>query len=289
MRHTDLHHTGHEEQATPPRKPGGLLWLAVLLLAAVTVFLYLRTRGEVPESPPVLVPPADQAPLVRHPLPETGGEDGVAPAAASPLAQHLVTPLPGIDDSDAALAPLVSYLIDNPALAELLVPRDLIRRFVVTIDSLPGREVPQNRLPTSLPGGRFLAVERNGGTWIDERNYARYARHLELLKGIDGSQLTRAYVHFYPLFQDAYREMGNKGYFNDRLIAVIDHLLETPAVEQTPRLEQPSVLYVYADPGLENLSAGRKLLLRMGPEQAEAVKEKLREIRAALSQTETLN
>lgn len=274
-------HKEHDEHV-PPRKPGGLLWLAVLLLVAVTVFLYLRTR-EAPEPPPVLLPPAEQTPLIRHPLPEAAEEREAPPPEPSPLTQHLATPLPALDDSDAALAPLVSYLVQRPALAELLVSKDLIRRLVVTVDSLTSREIPLNRLPTSLPPGRFLAVERDDGLYIDERNYARYAGHLDLLRQVDGNDLVRAYVHFYPLFQEAYRELGHpQGYFNDRLIAVIDHLLETPAVEQTPQLEQPSLLYVYADPGLENLSAGRKLLLRMGPEQAEAVKDKLRGIREAL-------
>jgi hypothetical protein len=45
---------------------------------------------------------------------------------------------------------------------------------------------------------------------------------------------------------------------------------------------QPSVLYKYADPKLESLSSGQKLLIRMGPENETAVKAKLRELRAAL-------
>lgn len=279
MRQSRIH---DEQEGHVPRKPGGLLWLAVLLLAAVTVFLYLRTR-ETPESPPVLVPPAEQAPLIRHPLPEATEESKVQPAAPSPLTQYLEAPLPALDDSDSALTPLVAYLVRRPALAELLVSEDRIRRMVVTVDSLTSREVPVNRLPVSLPPGRFLAVQRDDGIYIDPRNHERYARHLELLQQLDTKDLVRAYVHFYPLFQGAYRELGHpQGYFNDRLIEVIDHLLETPVVEQEPRLEQPSLLYVYADSGLENLSAGRKLLLRMGPVQAEAVKGKLRELREAL-------
>jgi hypothetical protein len=45
---------------------------------------------------------------------------------------------------------------------------------------------------------------------------------------------------------------------------------------------QPSVTYKYADPKLEALSSGQKLLIRMGPENETAVKAKLRELRAAL-------
>ena len=91
------------------------------------------------------------------------------------------------------------------------------------------------------------------------------------------------YVHFYPLFQQEYEELGYPGkYFNDRLVQVIDHLLAAPEVQGTVLLTQPKVLYQFADPKLEELSAGQKILVRMGGENAAKVKAKLREIRSAL-------
>ena len=37
------------------------------------------------------------------------------------------------------------------------------------------------------------------------------------------------YKQYYPLFQQAYVDLGYpEGYFNDRLVEVIDHLLATP-------------------------------------------------------------
>jgi hypothetical protein len=41
-------------------------------------------------------------------------------------------------------------------------------------------------------------------------------------------------------------------------------------------------MYQFADPNLEALSAGQKLLLRMGPANAVIVKAKLRELRSAV-------
>ena len=43
-------------------------------------------------------------------------------------------------------------------------------------------------------------------------------------------------------------------------------------------------MYQYADPKLESLSAGQKLLLRMGPANEAVVKAKLRELRAVLAE-----
>jgi hypothetical protein len=45
---------------------------------------------------------------------------------------------------------------------------------------------------------------------------------------------------------------------------------------------RPKVLYQFADPDLETRSAGQKILLRMGAENAARVKAKLTEIRREL-------
>jgi hypothetical protein len=92
------------------------------------------------------------------------------------------------------------------------------------------------------------------------------------------------YRQFYPLFQRAYEDLGYpKAYFNDRLIAVIDHLLAAPRTPALVKLTQPKVLYEFADPELQSRSSGQKILLRMGNENAARVKAKLRELRAELA------
>ena len=48
-------------------------------------------------------------------------------------------------------------------------------------------------------------------------------------------------------------------------------------------LVRPKVLYQFADPALESLSSGRKLMLRMGPAHAATMKSVLRELRARLA------
>ena len=92
------------------------------------------------------------------------------------------------------------------------------------------------------------------------------------------------YVRFYPLVQQAYAELGYPNrYFNDRLVEVIDHLLAAPEVEGPVELVRFGPYFEFADPELEELSAGRKLLVRMGPENAAVIKSKLRELRRELA------
>jgi hypothetical protein len=48
-------------------------------------------------------------------------------------------------------------------------------------------------------------------------------------------------------------------------------------------LTRPNVMYQYADPNIEGLSSGQKLMVRLGPDNEAAVKAKLKELRAAVA------
>ena len=115
---------------------------------------------------------------------------------------------------------------------------------------------------------------------LSDSNFERYAPLVKIVQNADSAQLAALYRRYYPLFQQSYVDLGYPdGYFNDRLVTVIDHLLATPSVKQPIALVQPKIVYQYADPELEALSAGQKALLRVGPENAAVIKAKLREIR----------
>jgi hypothetical protein len=106
---------------------------------------------------------------------------------------------------------------------------------------------------------------------------------VQVLTAADAKTLVSMYRGLQPLFQQAYEELGHpNNLFNARLLEVIDHLLATPEPQGPVRLLQPGVFYKYADEELERLSAGQRLLIRMGPANAAAVKAKLREIQAEL-------
>ena len=86
------------------------------------------------------------------------------------------------------------------------------------------------------------------------------------------------------LFQEAYEAQGYPdGYFNDRLVEVIDHLLATPEPRGMLELVQNEANYEYVDEELEALSAGQKALLRLSPEGRQAVKDRMRALRGALA------
>jgi hypothetical protein len=168
--------------------------------------------------------------------------------------------------------------------AESLVLRPgIVHRIVATVDNLPGSKVPQQVMPVKPPGGSFSTVDQGGKLSISPANSARYARYINLISQLDTAALMSAYRSHYPLFQQAYRELGYpKGEFNDRLVEVIDDLLEAPQPEPPVALVAPRAMFDYANPDLQDASAGQKILIRLGPENEARVKAKLRQLRRAL-------
>ena len=119
---------------------------------------------------------------------------------------------------------------------------------------------------------------------LDVRNFERYKPLVAVVRDLDMQQLAAVYIRFYPLFQEAYQNLGYpNGYFNDRLVQVIDLMLATPQPRGPIELVRPNVMYTFADPALEARPAGQKLLIRMGPQNAQTIKLKLTELRAAVA------
>jgi hypothetical protein len=172
-----------------------------------------------------------------------------------------------------------------------LMPDGIARRFVATVDNLPRTHVAErSRALRGVPGP--MVVERTviDTTTGEERivlspgNAARYDGAIAALQRLDMRLVAATYRRFYPLFQRSYEDLGYPGrHFNDRVVAVIDHLLQTPVPDEPLQLVQPKVLYEFADRSLESRSAGQKLLIRMGPEHAAAVKAQLTALRAEIA------
>jgi hypothetical protein len=175
-------------------------------------------------------------------------------------------------------------------LGDWLIPDQLVRRLVATVDNLPRDARIEPRRPLRPPSTPFVVkretVEAATGTeriTLAPANFARYDAMVALLERTDPGIAVAGYRRLYPQLQKAYEDLGYpNGYLNDRVVEVIDHLLETPEPAGPLLLEQPKVLYRFADADLESRSAGQKLLLRMGVDHARVVKEKLRAIRALI-------
>jgi DUF3014 family protein len=245
----------------------------IFVLAAAGVY-YLRSRNQpLPAAPsaPAAVAPAPSEPGIAHPLPEGAGN------AAS-------APLPDLADSDAPLRDALAELSSADAVKDFLVPQDLIRKIVVTVDNLPRQKVAVEKRPANPAAGSLLVNGDELHATLDQHNFERYKPMVAVISKLDAKQLGALYIRYYPLFQRSYQNLGYpNGYFNDRLVEVIDNLLATPEPKGPIELVRPNVMYIYADSALEARPAGQKLLIRMGPENANIIKAKLTELRAVIT------
>lgn len=257
-----------------------LYLLILVVLVALAAGLYLAQQPPVSDlvvtDPAPTLPPAEpvKVPVVRYAVPEpeaTEPAEDVTPDDSSPPpppAQEPQPPLPSVDQSDAPVGRILNTLFAGKVFDNLLIVDSFIQRLVLTIDRLPEKKLPLAHIPLTLPEGKFLVSGSEGSLRTHPDNHQRYAPYVALLEQLDADQVIAQYIRLYPLLQTAYQQLGYpNAYFNDRLVYVIEHLLETPDPVDPIALEQPSVLYTYADPDLENLSAGQKILLRMGQQQ----------------------
>jgi len=250
----------------------------VLLLAVAALFALIFYNWYLQQQPPLLSPPSKSAPGPDVPAPPEPQSHFPVPEQAEPKA------LPGLDASDDTISNALASAIGDQALVRVLNLKAFVRNVVATIDNLPRRKLPQRLLPLQPAPGSFDIAGRDNDYHIDARNYQRYAPYIRVAADIDAGKLVTVYFRFYPLFQQAYQDLGYpKGYFNDRLVEVIDHLLAAPEVPTPVKLVRPKVYYEFADAELEQRSAGQKILIRIGPENAAKVKAKLREIRGDLT------
>jgi hypothetical protein len=257
------------------RKPDWLMPTAlgagILLVIGGAGFYLMRDEGPAPEAAVETPQPVAETPA---PLPTRAAE-------TPPPARTL--PLPPLDESDPEVLGGLTELLGQDAVMKHLVPERLVRNVVVTIDNIPRQQMALNQRPVQATSGDFVTAGEENAVVLAPANYARYEPFVALVSNVDAKTLVSFYRGLEPLFQEAYEDLGHPNQsFNARLNEVIEHLLQTPTPRGEIALVQPSVLYKYADERLENLSAGQKLMIRMGVNNATVIKGKLREIQAEL-------
>lgn len=275
-------------------------WLTgiIVVLLALAAWFYFGATEEpvIDEVAPPPIAPAERAPAIEPaaaPTPEPQQE--ALPAAPS---EPATPPLPDLADSDPEALQTLSGMVGEASVAEYLAHENVISRVVATVDALGARQIPPVIQAMQGPGGDFAVVaDEEPETVIrnklgdpipqyvlDPSNYDRYTPYVAMLEAADPAQVAETYRTYRPLLEEAYRQLGYpQGDFGQRLLAVIDQLLATPEVAGQVRLIKPEAYFLFADERLESLTAGQKILLRMGPANAARVKQQLLTIRRALA------
>ncbi len=272
---------------------------AIVVLAAVAAYYFFNVYQPAEPEADTLAPVAVVEPVVEPEVPVETDSATVLDTEflPAPEAETEEVPLPMLTESDPVVLESLDGLVGESAVQRYVVGDNVISRVVATIDMLGSRQVPGVVQAVSGPESGFeVSVNDNPETIItneegdpipqyiiDPANYARYTPYVELLEEADTADLIENYRSMYPLFQEAYRQMGYADAdFDSRLVEIIDDLLATPDISGPLNLVKPEAFFLFTDPDLESRSAGQKILLRMGNENATRVKAKLAEIKAGL-------
>lgn len=288
---------------------GAIFGLAVLVGAVVIWWPsnQVMPTQAAPATPPLPLPMAPQTPAAA-PASAAASLPASPPAIQHPI-EAIPTPpaskppsLPALDASDTYVRSALAKLISDQDVVRYLQLGQFVRHLVATVDNLPREKAPAVVWPVNPMPGQFSTGEgdgRNplGPSTIHPSNNARYTAFVAFVTAVDSASAVTMYVQLYPLFQQAYRDLGYpNGYFNDRLVAVIDHLLAAPvhiAPLEVSRVEvkgpyqpvRPWLTYEFTDPALRVMSTGQKMLLRTGAVNHQRLRTKLMDIRSHLTQT----
>ena len=277
-------------------KKGLIVIACIVLLVLGGIAFYLFDAGE--REAPVAVSPVETTEPAFVTAPEAEPEPPPLPERRQAEIPDLeVLPLPPLAASDPYAGDQLAQAVGEAGAIRFFAQEALVARAVATVDALGSRQVPGNIRVMSAPEDDFLAVpdpnppeelRDEAGDPVpqflsDPANAVRYQPYVEMLEAVDAAQFAAMYERNQPLFDQAWRDLGYAdGDFTGRLVDVIDELLATPDVSEPYRLVKPEAVYLFADEDLEALSAGQKILLRMGSDNAARVKARLSEFRQVL-------
>jgi hypothetical protein len=256
--------------------------LAVVVVVALQMSLaptldapMLAASVPAPQVAAVASAPAASEPAVLHPLDVASGAAAAAPTT------DVREVLGGVFTPKVVLS---MFQLD-----------DFARRVVATVDNLGRTHAPSRLWPLNPVPGRFSVDAQGGVDAIADDNAQRYAPYVALLDDVPVAQVVAAYKALYPQLQRAYQDLGfPRRYFNDRVVEVIDQLLDTPEPVgplqvHLPQLNgpiappRPWILYEFDDPRWQALSAGQRIMLRVGVAHERRLKAQLLQIRALVA------
>ena len=282
-----------------PRKQGPQAMVMIIVALILAAGAYLLLPGDEEPTPE---PAQESAPEAR-PIPEPPRPDPAANIAAAPdipepvvVAQPAPEPEPLAEpepvpptpeELDAQLRAKLedSGLTAPPELSTAVSTPFLLDRSVSAIDQVARGYVPLRALNLQRPAGKFSVRQEAQRRYIDERSYNRYDGLVDAVTSLSPDTLAAAFQGSRTLLAEAYAGLGYPADAVDNAtIAALDVILAAPVVRSPIEVTSKGALWAYADADLEARSDMEKQLMRLGPENLEALQRWARDIRSALLQ-----
>lgn len=221
--------------------------------------------------------PAAEPTVAEPPVEVTVEEPDTEPEANGPSVPAVQ--LPSLNASDMFVFNELRGLENGAAVVALLADDQIIRKFVVFVENISRGAFPQTGLPYKPLGEEMPVRNIDENLFVmEEEAHDRFNEVVDTFVSLDPDAAMALYRLLSPLFQQAYAEIGFRdSNFDETMRAAINNVLSTSEIEGPYQLVKPSVMYLYADASIENLQQVHKQLIRLGPENTEKLKARLRE------------
>lgn len=272
-----------ETDAEPRANPIFLGILFAGILATLVFILMTGDYGEptLPEELVMVQPSVEPAPMPIE------AEAPAAPIAAPPVTevQPKIPPAPVVSEEtgDQYARESIDAVNGGKALAQFVAGDYVVERAVAIIDALRRGEVPYKLLPVGKPSTTFPISDNGLRVTLDTAGFSRYDGFAQWIGGLDTPALVSLLNDYEMIATQALTRMGVTDFdIRSAVLAATTQILSTPQVSVDAELMRREANWVYMDPELEALSSLQKQVLRMGPENADIVQQKARDIRGAL-------
>lgn len=272
-----------ETDAEPRANPIFLGILFAGILATLVFILMTGDYGEptLPEELVMVQPSVEPAPA------PVAAQAPAAPIAAPPVTevQPKIPPAPVVSEEtgDQYARESIDAVNGGKALAQFVAGDYVVERAVAIIDALRRGEVPYKLLPVGKPSTTFPISDNGLRVTLDTAGFSRYDGFAQWVGGLNTPALVSLLNDYEMIATQALTRMGVTDFdIRSAVLAATTQILSTPQVAVDAELMRREANWVYMDPELEALSSLQKQVLRMGPENADIVQQKARDIRGAL-------
>ena len=280
---------------TPPQGAGNKtgIFLALAGLLVLCAALYWGFLQE-PETPPPATTQTPVTPEVEIEVekivaaPAQPEAEPAVPEAPEPEVPVEVEPPPiSLGESDGVLAETMASINAGQLGDQFIMRPNGLERGVAIVDSLRQGAVPYKLLPVGRPSRAFPFTDNGLAVTMDPAGFERYNGLADTVAGIDVPATLALYDLLSVAIEEAWDALGYTDMgFEDAVLSTLGAIMLTPATNVEARLIKDESNWIYEDEALESLSALQKQIMRMGPENADKIQAKARELRGALMDRE---
>jgi hypothetical protein len=253
--------------------------VALLLLAVIGVGVwgwylqreYPSALKTVAIDTPATQPAARPAGLSPRSVPPPSTTTAAKPSVGAPFE---------LDHSDSVARAAVADMAAR--FSQWLTPEEQVRKWVMLVDQMADGKLPAKDRPLAYPMPAFAIRFENEKKLLDPSNYTRADALIDAFTAMPVQSLAAYYHAWKPLLEKAYRELGGKGTFEQRLHTALDRVEAVHSLTVQPELVQPVVYYKYTDETLESATDVEKLMWRLGPTNTRKVQDYLQKLEQEL-------